>query len=56
MTRHGAPVDVIRGHYAARAEGSQDIRDWVGALVRPVTDHWPPSAPPPGTPACPRRS
>ncbi|WP_329459107.1 TetR/AcrR family transcriptional regulator [Streptomyces sp. NBC_01497] len=39
MARHGTPVDEIRSRYVARVEGSEDIRDWVGALVRPVTDH-----------------
>ncbi|WP_069815865.1 TetR/AcrR family transcriptional regulator [Streptomyces sp. TP-A0874] len=39
MTRHGEPVDLIRHRYAAEAEGSEDVRVWVGALVRPVTEH-----------------
>lgn len=39
MARQGEPVDRIRRRYAARAEESGDVRDWVAALVRPVTEH-----------------
>lgn len=39
MTRHGEQVDLIRRRYAEAAEGSEEIRDWAAALVRPVPEH-----------------
>lgn len=39
MTRHGEQTDRIRRRYLVVIDGSPDIRDWVGALVRPVTEH-----------------
>jgi len=39
MTRHGERADLIRARHAAAVEGSTEIRDWVGCLVRPVTEH-----------------
>jgi len=39
MTRHGEQVDQIRRRYVAAADGSEEIRDWTAALVRPVPEH-----------------
>lgn len=39
MTRRGEQTDVIRRRHVAAVDGSGDVRDWVGALVRPVTEH-----------------
>ncbi|MEU6239826.1 helix-turn-helix domain-containing protein [Streptomyces sp. NPDC047024] len=39
MARHGEAVEAIRRTYVAEAEGSEDVRDWVRCLVRPITDH-----------------
>lgn len=39
MTRHGEQVDRVRRRYVEAADGSEEIRDWIVALVRPVTEH-----------------
>lgn len=39
MSHHGERADRLRERYVAAAEGSTELRDWVGCLVRPVTDH-----------------
>ncbi|WTL29022.1 TetR family transcriptional regulator [Streptomyces sp. NBC_01498] len=39
LRRHGEQVDRIRERHVAEAGDSQDIRDWTGALVRPVAEH-----------------
>ncbi|RMB80384.1 TetR/AcrR family transcriptional regulator [Streptomyces shenzhenensis] len=39
MTRHAAHVDAIRQRYVEDAGGSDDVRQWVRCLVRPVTEH-----------------
>ncbi|MEU8686910.1 TetR/AcrR family transcriptional regulator [Streptomyces sp. NPDC048665] len=40
MTSRGAgPVEQIRERLLAEIDGSDDIRDWVGCLVRPVTEY-----------------
>lgn len=39
MTRHGEQVDRIRQRYVEAADGSEEIRDWAAALVRPVPEH-----------------
>ncbi|MFJ5265076.1 TetR/AcrR family transcriptional regulator [Streptomyces sp. NPDC088387] len=37
--RHAAPIEEIRAGLLARTLGSDDVRDWVSCLVRPVTGH-----------------
>ncbi|MCX4831394.1 TetR/AcrR family transcriptional regulator [Streptomyces sp. NBC_01016] len=39
MTRHGDQVDVIRTRYVEAAGDSDDLRDWVRCLLRPVTEY-----------------
>lgn len=39
LLKHGEEIDLIRGRYLAVAGDSDDIRDWVGCLVRPVVEH-----------------
>ncbi|MGD6741484.1 TetR/AcrR family transcriptional regulator [Streptomyces sp. BH106] len=39
MTRHGDQVDVIRTRYVDAAGDSDDLRDWVRCLLRPVTEY-----------------
>ncbi|WP_406142301.1 TetR family transcriptional regulator [Streptomyces sp. NBC_01089] len=39
MTRHGEQADLFRERYVALAESSDEIRDWVVALVRPVPEY-----------------
>jgi AcrR family transcriptional regulator len=37
--KHRAPIEELRGQMLARIAGSTDVRDWVGTLVLPLTDH-----------------
>jgi AcrR family transcriptional regulator len=37
--RHRVPIDRLREQMVAEAGKSTDLRDWVGCLVRPLTDH-----------------
>lgn len=37
--KHRGPVEELRGQMLARIADSTDLRDWVGTLVRPLTDH-----------------
>lgn len=39
IERHTAEIERIRTPMAARADGSDDLRDWVACLVRPSTEH-----------------
>ncbi|MFE1800838.1 TetR/AcrR family transcriptional regulator [Streptomyces sp. NPDC059517] len=39
MTRHGTQVDTIRTRHVEAAGDSSELRDWVGCLLRPVTEH-----------------
>lgn len=39
MTRNGEQIDDIRRRHLAAVDDSRDIRDWVGALVHPATEH-----------------
>lgn len=39
MTRHGEQTEQIRRQHLAAIDGSEDVRDWVGTLVRPGTEH-----------------
>ncbi|MFC8074923.1 TetR/AcrR family transcriptional regulator [Streptomyces sp. NPDC057307] len=39
LTKHGDQIDRIRGRHLAEVGDSDDIRDWVGCLVRPVAEH-----------------
>ncbi|MGI5471828.1 TetR/AcrR family transcriptional regulator [Streptomyces sp. CA-132043] len=39
MARHGERADRIRQRYVAALDSDADLRDWVEALVRPVTEH-----------------
>ena len=39
MIKHGEAVDRIRQRYVDEIGDSHDVRDWVGALVRPVPVH-----------------
>jgi AcrR family transcriptional regulator len=38
-SRHREPIDELRAQMLTSIEDSTDLRDWVGALVRPLTDH-----------------
>ncbi|WP_327391807.1 MULTISPECIES: helix-turn-helix domain-containing protein [unclassified Streptomyces] len=37
--KHGERIDRIRERYLKEVSGSRDIRDWVGCLVRPVSEY-----------------
>lgn len=37
--KHRGPIEELREQMVADLGGSADLRDWVGALVRPLTDH-----------------
>lgn len=37
--KHRGPIEELREQMVADATGSVDLRDWVGCLVRPLTDH-----------------
>jgi AcrR family transcriptional regulator len=38
-SKHRAPIEELRGRMLAGVEGSSELRDWVGTLVLPLTDH-----------------
>lgn len=38
-SKHRAPIDELRRQMLAQIGDSTDLRDWVGCLVRPLTDH-----------------
>ncbi|HTX95597.1 MAG TPA: TetR family transcriptional regulator [Mycobacterium sp.] len=38
-SRHRAPIEELRAQMLAAIGDSNELRDWVGALVRPLTDH-----------------
>ena len=37
--RHRVPIERLREQMVAEAGDSDELRDWVGCLVRPLTDH-----------------
>lgn len=37
--KHRGPIEELRGQMLADVAGSAELRDWVGTLVRPLTDH-----------------
>lgn len=37
--KHSAPIEEIRQRRLAEIGDSTDVRDWIGCLVRPVTEH-----------------
>jgi len=37
--RHSAPIEEIRQRMVTEVGDSTDVRDWIGCLVRPVTQH-----------------
>jgi AcrR family transcriptional regulator len=37
--KHRAPIEELRGKMLADIQGSTELRDWVGTLVLPLTDH-----------------
>ncbi|SFO50404.1 TetR/AcrR family transcriptional regulator [Amycolatopsis rubida] len=39
MTKHSKAIDAIRQRHVSAASASDDVRDWVRCLVRPVTEH-----------------
>lgn len=38
-SKHREPIEELRGQMLAAVGNSSDLRDWVGCLVRPLTDH-----------------
>jgi AcrR family transcriptional regulator len=38
-SKHRVPIEELRGRMLADIGDSTDLRDWVGCLVRPLTDH-----------------
>jgi AcrR family transcriptional regulator len=38
-SKHRAPIEELRGQMLDTIAGSTDLRDWVGTLVCPLTDH-----------------
>lgn len=38
-SRHRGPIEELRAQMLSAIDDSTDLRDWVGALVRPLTDH-----------------
>lgn len=38
-SRHREPIEELRAQMLGAIDESTDLRDWVGALVRPLTDH-----------------
>ncbi len=38
-SKHRAPIEQLREQILADIDGSTEMRDWVGALVRPLTEH-----------------
>ena len=39
MRKHNASIELIRTRMVADATGSVELRDWVGCLVRPTSEH-----------------
>ncbi|MFJ9622990.1 TetR/AcrR family transcriptional regulator [Streptomyces sp. NPDC101181] len=39
MTKHGTLVDAVRQRHVEAVGDSEDVRDWVRCLVRPVPEH-----------------
>jgi AcrR family transcriptional regulator len=39
VRRHTSRIEGLRAEALAATEGSSDVRDWVGCLVRPLTGH-----------------
>ncbi|MGQ4514278.1 TetR family transcriptional regulator [Streptomyces sp. DW26H14] len=39
MTKHGTLVDAVRQRHVEAVGDSDDVRDWVRCLVRPITEH-----------------
>ncbi|TVT47153.1 TetR/AcrR family transcriptional regulator [Amycolatopsis rhizosphaerae] len=39
VRRHAEPIERLRQEMVTRCTGSTDIRDWVGCLIRPFTEH-----------------
>lgn len=37
--KHRGPIEYLREQMIDSVEGSSDLRDWVGCLVHPLTDH-----------------
>jgi AcrR family transcriptional regulator len=37
--KHREPIEELRAHMLTAVGDSAELRDWVGALVRPLTDH-----------------
>ena len=37
--KHRGPIEELRGRMLAEIAGSTELRDWVGTLVLPLTDH-----------------
>lgn len=37
--KHREPIEALRADMLAEVAGSAQLRDWVGTLVRPLTDH-----------------
>ena len=38
-TKHRGPIEGLRGRMLGEIAGSTELRDWVGTLVLPLTDH-----------------
>ena len=38
-SKHRVPIEELRAQMLAGIESSTELRDWVGTLVRPLTDH-----------------
>jgi AcrR family transcriptional regulator len=38
-SKHRVPIEELRAQMLAGVESSTELRDWVGTLVRPLTDH-----------------
>ena len=39
IRKHSARIDLLRARMVAEAEGSSDVRAWIGCLVRPNMEH-----------------
>ncbi|HEX6360804.1 TetR/AcrR family transcriptional regulator [Actinophytocola sp.] len=37
--KHSAPIEELRQRMVAEIADSTDVRDWIGCLIRPVTEH-----------------
>lgn len=53
--KHREPIEELRTRMLADVGDSTELRDWVGALVRPLTDHLRRWGPRVGTRGSPRR-